>query len=283
VSASDTWAHAQHGDSASEAGAAWGSGAGAVYFQRGSRSDGVVRAGVVATFSVVVPAGQRLGVMAFVVGRSDGRGVPAQVRSLADLSDPEALDGLSETDRQEIVNFAVPATANPATGVEGTLTRDGGPSAGAPIAALDPADGRVLAYGAADASGHFVLRGVPAGDVRVVAVDPATNRPGSATASVADGLLTTADIAVIPAAEMGKVQGTVSNYSAEPVAGAQVRATNDAYAPLWTAAATSGPAGQYTVPVAPGLVHVRANNDPSTEAVSTLDAGATVVLDLTVP
>jgi Carboxypeptidase regulatory-like domain len=283
VNAGVTWVHARHEDSSSEAGAAWGTGAGSVYFQRGSRGDGVVRAGVVATFSVVVPAGQRLGLMAFAVGRSEGLGVPGQVRSLAELSDPEALDGLSETDLQEIVNFTVPATPNPATGVEGTLTRDGLPSVSAPVAAFDPADGRVLAYGVTDASGRFVLRGLPAGDVRLVAVDPATNRPGSNTATVADGLLTTADIAAIPAAEMGTIQGAVSNFSAEPVAGAHVNATSDDFAPLWKAAATTGPAGEYAMAAPPGTIHVTANDDPSTEAISTLDPGATVVIDLTVP
>jgi len=283
VNATATWLHARHEDSASEAGAAWGDGAGSVYFQRGSSGDGVVRAGVVATFSVVVPTGQRLGLMAFVVGRSDGRGVPAQIRSLADLSDPEALEGLSESDRQEIVNFVVPATANQATGVEGTVTRDGLPSANAPVVALDPAEGRVLAYGSTDASGHFVLRGLPAGDVGLVAVDPVTNRPGRTSATVADGMLTTADLAAIPAAEMGTIQGLVSNSLEDPVAGARVTASSSAFAPLWRAEATTGPLGEYSLAAPPGSVHLRVNDDPSTDNWAALDPGGTVVIDLWVP
>ena len=283
VNAADTWAHAGHAASASEAGAAWGTGATSAHFERGSNGDGVFRAGVVASFSVTVPAGQRLGLMAFAVGRAQNLGVPAQVRALADLSDPEALEGLSETDRQQIVNFTVPLTPNPPTGVEGTVTRDGAAAAGAGVVAIDDVHGLVLAYGSTDASGHFVLRGLPTGDVRLVALDPTTNRPGTTTAIVTDGLVTTADVAILPAAQMGTVQGTVSNYSAEPVAGVRVTATNDAYAPLWKAEGTTGPVGEYTLAAPPGLIHLRPTDDPSTENNGSLDPGGTLVLDLTVP
>ena len=163
LSTADTWAHAGHGTSASEAGAAWGAGATAVRFQRGSNGDGVFRAGVTASFSVMVPAGQRLGLLAFAVGRAQNLGVPAQVRALADLSDPEALEGLSESDRQQIVNFTVPLTPNPPTGVEGTVTRDGVPSVGAGVVAIDDVSSLVLAYGSTDASGHFALPAVACG------------------------------------------------------------------------------------------------------------------------
>jgi hypothetical protein len=237
---------------------------------------------VVASFSVTVPAGQRLGLLAFAVGRAQNLGVPAQVRALADLSDPEALEGLSETDRQQIVNFTVPPTANPPTGVEGTVTREGVPSVGARVVAIDDVHGLVLAYGSTDASGHFVLRGLPAGDVRLVAVDLSTNRPGTTTATVTEGL-TTADIAVLPATQMGTIQGTVSNYAAEALVGVRVTATNDAFAPLWKTEVATGPSGEYTLAAPPGMVHLRANDDPSTENVGTLDPGGTLVLDLTVP
>ena len=221
--------------------------------------------------------------MAFAVGRVSGLGAPAQVRALADFSDPEALSGLSETDRQQIVNFTVPATSNTPTGIEGTVTRDGALSPSAPVAALDPTDGTVLAYGLSDASGHFVLRGLTAGEVRLLAVDPLTNRPGSAPATVIQGSLTTADIAAIPASDMGTVQGTVYNGSGEAVAGVPLTARVDTFAPLWKGEATSGPAGEYTLAAPPGTIGVRANDDPSTESLVTLDPGGTVVLDLTVP
>jgi hypothetical protein len=283
LTTADTWAHAGHGASASEAGAAWGTGATFVHFERGSHGDGVFRAGIAASFSVTVPAGQRLGLMAFAVGRAQNLGVPAQVRALADLSDPEALEGLSETDRQQITNFTIPLTPIPPTGVEGTVTLDGVPSAGAAVVAIDDVQSLVLAYGSTNASGHFVLRGLPAGDVRLVAVDRSTNRPGTTTATVADGLLTTADIACLPATQMGTIQGTVSNYSAEPVVGARVTATSDAFAPLWKAEGRTGPAGDYALAAPPGAVHVRVNDDPSTENLGTLDPGGTLVLGLTVP
>jgi hypothetical protein len=266
-----------------EAGAVYGAGAVQVSFQRGSRGDGVTRAGVVSSFSLVVPAGQRRGVMAFAVGRSADHGVPAQVRALADLSDPEALAGLSETDRQQIVNFTVPAVANAATGVEGTVSRDGFASRGATVAAIDPRDGTVVAYGSTDASGHFTLRGLLAGDVRLVAVDPASHRPGTADAIVAEGSLTTADVATIAAADMGTVVGSVLNGAAATVAGAHVTVRSDAFAPLWNSETISGPAGEYTLAAPPGGLRLRVNDDPSTETGLNLDPGGTITLDLTVP
>ena len=45
----------------------------------------------------------------------------------------------------------------------------------------------------------------------------------------------------------------------------------------------TGPAGEYALAAPPGTVHVRANDDPSTENIGALDPGGTVVLDLTVP
>jgi hypothetical protein len=181
------------------------------------------------------------------------------------------------------VNFVVPATPNAATGVEGTVTHDGIPSPGAPVVALDPSEGLVLAYGTADATGHFVLRGLTAGDVRLLAVDPATNRPGITTATVSESSLTTADIAAIPAAAMGTIQGTVSNDSGMPIMGIRVTAASNDFAPLWTAEATTDLAGGYSLLAPPGTVHIRARDYPSSENQGILDSGGILVLDLTVP
>jgi hypothetical protein len=289
----DTWAFArvaemppdgeEAGLPAREGGAVFGTGASATQFEPGADGEGFSPPEIRATFPVTVPAGQRVGLMAFALGRRDNQGTLAQVRALADFSDPEALEGLSETDRQQIVNCVVPATPNPATGVEGTVTHDGVPSPGAPVAALDPVSGLVRAYGVANATGQFALRGLSAGDVRLLAVDPATNRPGTTTATVSEGSSTTVAIAAIPAAAMGTIQGTVSNDSAMPIWGIRVTATSDDFAPLWQADATTDVAGRYSLQAPQGSVHVRARDYPSSENLGILDSGGTLVLDLTVP
>jgi hypothetical protein len=57
-----------------------------------------------------VPAGDSVIVMQFVAVREPGELDAAfqQAAALADLSDPEALDGLSQAERALIVNFEVP-------------------------------------------------------------------------------------------------------------------------------------------------------------------------------
>ena len=163
------------------------------------------------------------------------------------------------------------------------MTRDDVPSVGARVVAIDSIQGTVLAYTSVGASGHFILRGLPIGDMRLLTVDPVTNRPGSATATIVLSQLTPAAIVVTPAAEMGTIQGSVFNSLGEPAPGVRVRATSYAFAPLWRAEATTGPAGEYSLVAPPGTVQLRANDDPSTENGVTLDPGGTAFLDLTVP
>jgi hypothetical protein len=41
-------------------------------------------------------------------GTNDAAGAEAQARALVDLTDPHALDGMSDIDRARVVNFVIP-------------------------------------------------------------------------------------------------------------------------------------------------------------------------------
>ena len=62
------------------------------------------------SYTVTVPDGQTRILMHFVVQRAagDAAGVEAQALSLATLTDPNMLTGLTATERAQIVNFRVP-------------------------------------------------------------------------------------------------------------------------------------------------------------------------------
>jgi hypothetical protein len=274
----DTWAFARLGPSGGpEAGAVWGTGATAVSFRRGD----AYRSGVLASFSVGVPAGQRVGLMGFVVSRT-GFGVLTHVKALADLTDVEALDGLSDAERQEIVNFAVPPIAEPATGVSGTVTRGGSPVPGALVAAVDPG-GAIVALGLADANGQYALRGLAAGDVRVVALDPSDNRPGAASATLEAGAVTPADVALVPDGDMGTVHGIVSFVWEEAAENFPVEVTNAAYSPLWEAETTSAAAGAYSVSAPPGDISARVDMSNAFAESGALVPGGDLILNPYVP
>ncbi len=284
LTTADTWAHAGHEASASEAGAAWGAGAASAHFQRGSNGDGVFRAGVTASFSVTVPAGQRLGLMAFAVGRAQNLGVPAQVRALADLSDPEALEGLSETDRQQIVNFTVPRYTEPAH-----RRRRNGDSRRrsfcrrASRGASTTSNGLVLAYGSTDASGHFVLRGLPAGDVRLVARrsrhEPARDHDRHRHRWAADD----GGHRDPPRARDGHGPGHGLELLGRTGRGRSGDGDERRLRAALEGRRHDRPRGRIRLTAPPGTVHVRANDDPSIENIGALDPGGTLVLDLTVP
>jgi hypothetical protein len=59
---------------------------------------------------LTVPAGQTLSILQFVVQRDrlDATGAIAQAQALVNLSDPDALTGLSVTERAQVLNFNIP-------------------------------------------------------------------------------------------------------------------------------------------------------------------------------
>jgi len=62
------------------------------------------------TWNVTVPAGQTVILMHFGVLRdvTDDAGVVAQARALVNLTDPNALTGMSAAEQSEVINFVVP-------------------------------------------------------------------------------------------------------------------------------------------------------------------------------
>jgi plastocyanin len=62
--------------------------------------------------TVTIPAGQTVIFMHFALQHdpSDNAGLKAQAVALANLSDPNALVGMSDAEKSQVVNFSIPAT-----------------------------------------------------------------------------------------------------------------------------------------------------------------------------
>jgi hypothetical protein len=60
--------------------------------------------------AVTVPAGQSVTLMHFIVQRdpSDLIGVKSRAESLVNLTDPNALTGMSAADKAQVINFRIP-------------------------------------------------------------------------------------------------------------------------------------------------------------------------------
>ena len=61
-------------------------------------------------WDVTVPAGKTVILMHFGIQRdvTDTNGVQTQAQALVNLTDPDALDGMSATEKSEVVNFGIP-------------------------------------------------------------------------------------------------------------------------------------------------------------------------------
>jgi hypothetical protein len=134
---------------------------------------------------LTVPAGATRALLAFhveLVGLPEAE-VLALVQSLADLTHPDALLGLSPGERSAVANFAVPL---PEVELTGRLLDGVGGVPGARVA-LVAADGRVRAEDVTGAGGAFHLVGFGPGDFELAGFDPATGLAGRTTLSVAVG------------------------------------------------------------------------------------------------
>jgi hypothetical protein len=190
-----------------------------------------------ATYSVSVPAGKTVGLLFFTVTRPQGASSEvADVQALANLTDPDALVGLSDADRSEIVNFVVPAGAATATGQ--VTDEQGLPLAGAAVGAVNPM-GEVSAETAADPNGQFTLTGLDATAQNFVAFDPSSNRPGQLALTLAAGSNILGTISLSKDAQLGSVSvtGLMDNGSNTLAAGAVVSVGADGLSPFWTGSA----------------------------------------------
>ena len=141
-------------------------------------------------WATMVPPGGTVEFMHFSIiwDPADVAGLRAQAQALVDLSDPDALTGVSDEEKARIVNFTVPGGTAAVTGnIRGTVAaRDGVTRlAGATVRAQDAFTGHLWATTATDANGAFALDNVPNGDHGVAVTAQVPGFPGeSAGAAV---------------------------------------------------------------------------------------------------
>jgi len=197
-----------------------------------------------------------------------------QARALLDLTDPEALIGLSAEERAAVVNFSIPA-GNP-TRVQGAVTDAGN---GAPIAAA-----RVSLPGigatATDAEGQYSFEGIPEGTYAMAAATG--SMAASRDVTVSGGTLTV-DFAVTPAPT---VLGFVQDSNGAPVPYARVGGV-DAQGVVSGETTTDWngsfslqglPAGDYTLVAVDGATNRPGHVGVLVNGVDSVDAGGITLL-----
>ena len=202
-----------------------------------------------------LPPGESRAFLTFSVHRRDDdqAALVDTLRALAALTEPGALDGLTLAEREAIANFEV----RPLGDIEGTVTDQGLPVEGARVGVFDP-QGALLAEDTTDAAGAFTFPALDPGLHSVVAVDPASGRPGRLVVDVAAGPPTPAEVTIAAASALGGVHvvGTIEGLG--PALGAVVELWADGYSPVWAPSAVLDANGEATFAgVPPGPVEVR--------------------------
>jgi hypothetical protein len=202
--------------------------------------------------------GQKAILMRFLVQRRHGQlaALQEQAEALMELTDPEALLGLTEAERALVKNFVVPQVS-----VLSGTARDttGAPLPGARVSIVPQDNGVVLAQTTADAAGRFRIDGLAAGTYNLVIVDPASNRPGRSVFSVGELETVRVDTKLLGDDELGTlhVRGVREASGGAPVPGAVVTLFAHEYAPAWLAEAALDSSGRATFSgVPPSFVEV---------------------------
>jgi len=173
---------------------------------------------------LVIPPGLTVSLMHFAVQRdaADQAGVQAQAEALVNLTDPDALAGLSAADLARILNFniatvgSVPGTAN----VQVTVLGSTGSGLGGAEVVLQNAGGSVFA-GPTAADGTATIFNVAPGGFQVTAFK--NGFAGSVAGNIQPGDAGTTVAVTIAAPFSGAVQGTVfAGDGTTPVVGAEV-------------------------------------------------------------
>lgn len=152
---------------------------------------------------------------------SDNAGLQAEAQALVNLTDPDALTGLSPAEQAEIVNFNISGTPPPSTTATVAITvlrADNSPVAGAEVITQDSAGNTFT--GITDANGTLTVTNVPSG--RFVA---SANRNGFAgsTSTVITAAQTGMTVAItINAPLIGSVSGTVFWRTGSPLLHSQL-------------------------------------------------------------
>jgi hypothetical protein len=141
-------------------------------------------------YALTVPPGQTRAFMAFTVLRPATEGSPPsavlpEVEALMDLSDPDALTGLTAEDLAAIANFPIPGRD---VGLFGyAVGRYGSPRPGATVTVSDPS-GAVVAEVTTDNQGFFDVTGLAPGTYTVSTTSPSGD-VGRMTVAVSDRMV----------------------------------------------------------------------------------------------
>jgi hypothetical protein len=195
---------------------------------------------------VTVPPGVTAILMHFTAQRTphDLSGAQSQAQALANLSDPNMLFGMSQTEQSEVLNFSIPVSAaNTATLQVTSLNPDNSPAAGAQIALQDSAGTFVAGF--ADSTGNLTVPGVPQGSFTVSAYQNGLLGQSSGTIQAGD-LGHTVNV-TIQSSVSGNIQGSVTSPDLQtPLGGAQIDVLDAASGQL-LATTLSGSAGTYAI------------------------------------
>lgn len=210
------------------------------------RPDGEGPGSMSASYTLSLAPGETKALLAFHV-LATGVDPTTQAVALLNLTAPRALDGLGEAEQLAIANFA----AATLSAVSGRVTDGGQPVPGAHVAAVTTA-GILVAEEDADGAGEFSLD-IPDGSYSLVALEPVTGRPGRVTLQVAGTPVTGAEVALLPATQLGTVVVSVSGGVAYDQR--SVNLTVAGYSGAWTDSAVFGAVPEVTFTgVPPGVV-----------------------------
>jgi hypothetical protein len=182
---------------------------------------------------VSLDPGQTVAFITFSVASTDGDrdALLAKASALVDLSQPEALAGLTTAERAAIVNFDVP----PLGDVDGSVSLEGAGVVGAEVGLVDAA-GNLVSQTTTGENGAFLLQAVPPGSYSAAAFDPASGRRGRVLVDVVAGAVSPAHIVLFDDAALGSVQvHAVWDRVGGPVPDAELTLSPEGFGPVGAA------------------------------------------------
>jgi protocatechuate 3,4-dioxygenase beta subunit len=175
-------------------------------------------------WNVTVPAGQTVILMHFTAQRQpdDTAGAQAQAEALVNLSDPKALQGMSEEEKAAVVNFQIGAGSGGGKVTVQVNRVNGSSMANAAVYIRESAHGDATRpVGKTDSQGRLTINGVALGAFTVRAYGPGGDAIfGEASGAIASGGETVPVTVTI--SEGGSVGGRITYPNQTPAANASV-------------------------------------------------------------
>lgn len=124
------------------------------------------------TWNLALGPRQTRALMHFVVRAADLNAAQTEVDKLLNLTEPAALEGLTNSERSYLANYNVPTFP---AGIQGTITQsDGITPVSTPVVFATSTGGQTFWAASTDANGHYEFFDAPVGSFVLTAQDPAT-------------------------------------------------------------------------------------------------------------